>query len=78
MEFNSLNELKLRITPALEARVSELKNNNITDISENDIWNYFKNNKWSVASDLSLAEMVNDILTCNISDIRIDKLDDKE
>lgn len=74
MEFNSLSELKYRITPALETRVTEFKNNNIFDINEEDIWNYLKDNVWLVSFDLTLAKMVNDILSCNEKDIRIYKL----
>ena len=75
MEFNSLSELKLRITPALETRVTELHNNNINDISSEDIWNYLKDREWSNSHDLTLAKMVNDILKCNILDIRLYKIE---
>lgn len=74
MEFKSLNELKIRITPALETRVTELKNNNIMEIDEEDIWDYLKDNIWLQSYDLTLAKMVNDILNCNVDDIKIYKL----
>lgn len=76
MEFNSLNELKLRITPALETRVTELKKQNINDISKEDIWNYLKDNKWNKAHDLTLARIVDDILKCDVLDIRVNKMKD--
>ena len=75
MEFNSLSELKLRITPALETRVTELKNNNTNDITEDDIWNYFKDKVWSKSHDLTLAKIVNDILKCDVLDIRLYKME---
>ena len=39
-------------------------------IEEEDIWNYLKEVKWKKTLDLSLSEMVNDILNCD--DILID------
>lgn len=61
MEFESLNDLKQRIMPALKMReerfLKEGKN-----ISAEDIWVYLKNNKWMKSKNLSLNEIVNDIL----------------
>lgn len=73
MEFNSLSELKLRITPALETRVTELKNNNINDISEEDIWDYLKDMIWVKSHGLTLAQIVDDILKCDVLNIRLYK-----
>lgn len=66
MNFNSLGELKKRIMPALSIKANESKN----IISEDDIWNYFSKEKWIKDVDLSLSEMVNDILTCDIGLIK--------
>lgn len=75
MEFNNLNELKIRVTPALETRVTDYKNNNINNITSDDIWNYLKDNMWKQAHNLTLAKMVDDILKCDYKDILLYKLD---
>ena len=61
-EFNSLKDLYNHLKPALETKTSELKRVGYTYIKEEDVWNYLKENKWKKAQDLSLHEMVDDIL----------------
>lgn len=62
MEFASLRELYARIEPALEAKRMEMIRSGYSYIKKEDIWNYLKEVKWKSSTDLSLAEMVNDIL----------------
>ncbi len=59
MEFKNLTELKNRLMPALRLKKEEINNKNIT---EEDIWNYLKETKWINSNNLSLSDMVNDIL----------------
>jgi len=70
LEFSSLKELYDRIKPALETKVAEMHRLGFTYIKCEDIWNFFKENKWKKASDLSLHEMINDIL--NTDNVLID------
>ena len=60
MEFRNINELYRRVLPALTTRVNELKIQNI-NISEQEIWDYLLP-KWKLTTNLSLDEIVNDIL----------------
>lgn len=69
-EFNSLKELYEHIKPALEAKVSEMQRVGYSYIKAEDIWNYLKEIKWKKASDLSIHEMINDIL--NTDNVHID------
>ncbi len=62
LEFKSLKELYNRIRPALDTKASEMKRAGYSYIKEEDIWNYLKEIKWKKASDLSLHEMINDVL----------------
>lgn len=66
MNFNSLAELKERVMPALRKKSSDFKRLGL-DYSEEDIWLYLKQNKWMKSKNLSLNEIVNDILkvTCD-------------
>lgn len=69
MEFKSISELYLRIRPALISKNNELKRLGIKYVKEEDIWNLIKETKWQKTSNLSLAEMVNDIFNCSNDDI---------
>ena len=69
IEFDSLDELKKRITPALNIRIKELKQNNINTNFET-LWNYFVS-IWKNCHDLTLADMVDDVLNRDI----VEKID---
>lgn len=68
-EFDSLEELKLRIKPALSTKKREMNRSGYPFIEEEDIWNYLKDTKWVSARNLSLYQMVTDIL--NTENIKI-------
>lgn len=60
--FKTLKELYIRVLPALKSKVKELKTKNIFYITEEDIWQFLKTRKWHTKSDLTLYDIVNDIL----------------
>ena len=62
MEFSSLEELYNRLKPALETKKMEMGRNGYSYIKIEDIWNYLKEVKWKSANNLSLYEMVSDVL----------------
>lgn len=62
LEFKSEQELYDRLKPALEAKLTELKNNSYGYLKIEDIWNYLKETKWRDSNNLVLSEMVSDIL----------------
>lgn len=70
IEFSSLRELYARIEPALEAKRASMVRSGYRYIKCEDIWNYLKEVKWKSSNDLSLSEMVSDIL--NTDDVLID------
>lgn len=70
-EYKSQKELYQNLIPALNVKLRLLKNNNYTNISKLDIWNYLKVNKWRNSVDLTLAEMVNDIIHVDNKEIDI-------
>lgn len=65
ISFNSLKELKQRITPAINTKIKELRNNNYLITTENDIWEYLKEEKWIKSNNLTLYDIINDILKLN-------------
>ena len=62
IRFKTLDDLYRKLLPALNAKVCELKRYHI-NVTEKDIWDYLRKNSWSNKTDLTLGEMVNDILT---------------
>lgn len=70
MKFNSLDELYKKILPALKMKVEE--NNNI--ITEKEIWDYLSREKWANSVDLTLAEIIDDVLDFNVADMKTEKV----
>lgn len=65
IKFTSLQELYNRVRPALITRTNEIKRLGIKYVKEEDVWNYLKENKWNSSSNLTLIDMVNDILSAD-------------
>lgn len=61
-EYKSQSDLYQELIPALNVKVKYLKKSNYQDITKEDIWNYLKESKWKNSIDLTLADMVQDIL----------------
>lgn len=61
MEFKTVEELKIRVMPALRVRRRELKTQNI-QISEEELWDYFVENYFRKSYQLSLSKVVDIIL----------------
>lgn len=61
IEINSIRDLYKKVLPALKIKKREMKKKGI-EKSEIDIFNHLIKAKWSKKVDLSLNEIVNDIL----------------
>lgn len=68
MEYTSLIDLYRSLIPAfnVKKRLLSLENYNITN---EDIWKYLAATKWKSSIDLTLADMVNDIITADTNEI---------
>ncbi len=60
--FSSLEELYERLLPAMKSKLRELHHNHMIYIKVEDIWKYLRNNKWNRGVNLTLFDMVDDIL----------------
>ena len=65
IEFKSAKELYKRVLPALKVKKRLLLKKGIK-ISENDIFNYLVKEKWSKGLNLTLSDIVSDII--NVDD----------
>ena len=69
MEFNSLTELYQAILPAFDVKKRLLSVTKYKNTTNELIWNYLSLNKWKYMIDLTLAEIVNDIINIDIEKI---------
>lgn len=65
MEFSSEKELYDRLRPALRTKLTELSEYGYGYLKIEDIWNYLKESKWKNGHNLSLNDMVSDILNAD-------------
>ena len=61
VEFNNINELFERVYPCLELKQKLLRLQGI-NISIKKLWDYLAGNYWKDALNLTLYDMVNDIM----------------
>ncbi len=61
--FRSADELYKKVEPALNSKRKDLTRVGINYVQKVDIWNYLKNNVWNKKVNLTLGEIVNDIMT---------------
>jgi len=69
-EYKSVKELFDSLKPAFLVKL-RLINKDYDYITRNDIWNYLKINKWCKDVDLTISEMVDDIIMVDID--KVDK-----
>lgn len=69
MEFKTEQELKERVMPALKMKEEQFKKQGINKPIE-EIWFYLKQNKWTKTKNLTLNQVVNDILKLDAKDIK--------
>ena len=70
-EYRSQKELYQGLIPAMNVKLKLLKKSNYSDITRDDIWNYLKDNRWKSSINLTLADMVQDIIhTDNLEIVR--------
>lgn len=67
MDFETIEELKERVTPALKIRVSELKKQNY-NFDVDTLFIYFVK-VWKHEHNLTLADIVDDILNREITEL---------
>jgi len=62
-DINTLADLYKLLLPALKSKKREMHDLKYLYITEQDIWNYIKENIWINSTNLTLSDMVSDILS---------------
>lgn len=70
-EYRSQEELYRNLIPALNVKMRLIKGSGYDNIKRMDIWNYLKVNKWRSSVDLTISDMVNDIIHVDNKEIDI-------
>ena len=68
-EINSLQDLYRLLLPALRTKKKEMHDLKHLYIKEEDIWEYMRQSVWMDAVDLTLSDMVDNILNTENDDI---------
>ena len=69
MEFTSLGQLYKKLIPAFNVKKRLILNSKYKHITNENIWTYLTETKWRQAYNLSLPDMINDIITVDLEDI---------
>ena len=63
MEFTTQEELYIKVLPVFKVKQRLLSITKYKYITNKDIWIYLSDNKWKYDYNLTLSEVVNDIIT---------------
>ena len=69
MEFTTEKELYLSLLPVFKVKQRLNTITKYQDIKNEDIWLYLKETKWKKSYNLTISEVVNDIITIEIEKI---------
>ena len=69
MNYSSQFELYQALLPVFNVKIRLLRYNNYNDVTNNDIWKYLSINKWKHSQNLTISEIVNDIILIDAADI---------
>lgn len=70
-EYRSLKELYEALKPAFSVKIRMFKNSEYSYLTSIDIWNYLKDNVWVSSVNLTIADMVSNII--NVDGVKIDR-----
>lgn len=69
MEFTSQQELYNKLLPVFNVKKRLILFSKYKDITNEDIWVYLSQNKWKKSHNLTLSDIVNDIITIELEKI---------
>ncbi len=69
--LTSQEELYKKVEPALKSKVKDLTRVGVNYVQKADVWNYLKNNVWCKKTNLTLGELVNDIMTVTNTELEM-------
>ena len=71
LKIKNLTQLFKRVKPALNSKLREINDMKIIYIKDKDIFDFLRETKWINATNLCLAEVVDDILNVDINKLNV-------
>lgn len=68
LDKQPMDDFRDHIKPALKSKLEEFKLFGYKDVTEAKLWDYLKNKKWRKIKELSVHEIVNDVLSVKVGD----------
>lgn len=68
MDFNNIEDLYIRVLPSLRLKQRLLMQEGHS-IGISNIWDYLTKEKWVKGKDLTLYDIVNDIMTLDVNEV---------
>ena len=72
MEYSNQLELYKKLIPVFKVKERLIKASNTKNIGISDIWHYLAINKWKYSTNLTISDIVNDIIIIDIDIIKKD------
>lgn len=69
MEFTTQEDLYIKLLPAFKVKKRLIGITKYKNITNADIWTYLSKTKWKYSHNLTIAEVVNDIITIEIEKV---------
>ena len=66
MEFTSQQELYKKLLPVFNVKKRLIQNSKYKDITNQDIWFYLIETKWKTYHNLTISDIINDIITLDL------------
>jgi len=70
MEYKNQLELYQKLVPVFKVKERLINVSQNNDVTINDIWHYLAVNKWKNSTNLTLADIVNDIINIDVDMIK--------
>lgn len=69
MEFTSQQELYQKLQPVFNVKKRLIQNTKYENITNQDIWYHLIETKWKVSYNLTISDIVNDIITLDLEQV---------
>ena len=70
MEYSNQLELYKKLVPVFKVKERLIKATNNNEININDLWRYLAINKWKYSTNLTISDIVNDIIIIDPNTIK--------
>ena len=70
MEYSNQLELYKSLIPAFKVKERLIRASGVNDVTTNDIWRYLATYRWQHSTNLTISDIVNDIIIIDVELIK--------